>query len=300
MNANKNRLDEVDKEGQELVEASHPKADVIKTKMEEISTLWTDLISASGKKQIKLTEACQQQQYNRGIEDLELWLSEIEGQLQSEDFGKDLTSVQNLLKKHALVEADVNSHQDRIDGVKIAAEQFVEQGHFDSENIKAKHSALADRYTGLMKPMNGRKQRLVDSLAVQQLFRDVEDEEAWIREKEPIISSSNRGRDLIGVQNLIKKHSSMQAEINHHEPKLETVYQSATTMVDEGHFAADEIKNRISHLKDHWSQLKNKSEQRRQDLEDSLQVLEIYEFQFQFNAKNLISGSSIFFRCQRS
>ena len=60
--------------------------------------------------------------------------------------GKDLTSVQNLLKKHALVEADVNSHQDRIDGVKIASEQFVQAGHFDSENIKAKYSALADRY----------------------------------------------------------------------------------------------------------------------------------------------------------
>ena len=129
------------------------------------------------------------------------------------------------------------------------------------------------RYAALMKPMNSRKQRLVDSLAVQQLFRDVEDEEAWIREKEPIISSSNRGRDLIGVQNLIKKHSSMQAEINHHEPKMDTVYQSAQNMVDEGHFAADEIKNRINHLKEHWSQLKNKSEQRRQDLEDSLQVI---------------------------
>ena len=53
--------------------------------------------------------------------------------------------------------------------------------------------------------------------------RDVEDEEAWIREKEPIISSSNRGKDLIGVQNLIKKHTSMSGEINHHEPKLEQV-----------------------------------------------------------------------------
>ena len=83
--------------------------------------------------------------------------------------------------------------------------------------------ALDERYTALMKPMNSRKQRLVDSLAVQQLFRDVEDEEAWIREKEPIISSSNRGKDLIGVQNLIKKHSSMSGEINHHEPKLEQV-----------------------------------------------------------------------------
>lgn len=40
----------------------------------------------------------------------------------------------------------------------------------------------------------------MESLAVQQLFRDVEDEEAWIREKEPIVASNNRGRDLIGVQ----------------------------------------------------------------------------------------------------
>jgi len=71
-----------------------------------------------------------------------------------------------------------------------------------------------------MGPAGVRKQRLMDSLAVQQLFRDVEDEEAWIREKEPIIASTNRGRDLIGVQNLIKKHQAMQAEINNHEPKL--------------------------------------------------------------------------------
>ena len=43
-------------------------------------------------------------------------------------------------------------------------------------------------------------------------------------------------------------------------------------MVDESHFAADEIKARIGHLKDHWTQLKAKCEQRRQDLEDSLQA----------------------------
>jgi spectrin alpha len=42
--------------------------------------------------------------------------------------------------------------------------------------------------------MNIRKQRLLDSLQVQQLFRDIEDEEAWIREKEPVAASTNRGR----------------------------------------------------------------------------------------------------------
>ena len=115
----------------------------------------------------------------------------------------------------------------------------------------------------------------MDSLAVQQVFRHIEDEEAWIREKEPIISSSNRGRDLIGVQNLIKKHTTMQGEINNHQSKLDAVLKSAQTMVDDGHFAAEEIKARNAHLRDHWTQLKAKCEQRRQDLEDSLQVKKI-------------------------
>lgn len=193
--------------------------------IDEIKQLWQNLINATEKKSLKLQEASQGQQFNRGIEDLELWLSENEAQLVSEDYGKDLTSVQNLLKKHALMETDVSSHQDRVDGVKIAANQFVQAGHFDSDNIEKKQKGLYERYDNLLNPMSNRKQRLMESLAVQQLFRDVEDEEAWIREKEPIIASTNRGKDLIGVQNLIKKHQTMQAEINNHEPRIDAVSQ---------------------------------------------------------------------------
>lgn len=60
---------------------------------------------------IKLREANQQQQFNRNVEDIELWLYEVEGHLASDDYGKDLTNVQNLQKKHALLEADVAAHQ---------------------------------------------------------------------------------------------------------------------------------------------------------------------------------------------
>lgn len=47
------------------------------------------------------------------MEDIELWLYEVEGHLASDDYGKDLTNVQNLQKKHALLEADVAAHQVR-------------------------------------------------------------------------------------------------------------------------------------------------------------------------------------------
>jgi spectrin alpha len=272
LNSNKNRVDEVVKTGRDLVEADHVRSDEIGAKVKDIEGLWQDLVNSTEKKNTKLQEAAQQQQFNRGIEDLELWMSECEAQLQTEDFGKDLTSVQNLQKKQALMETEVASHQDRVDGVRIAAEQFCNGGHFDADNIKAKQVNLMNRYQNLMKPMQNKKQRLMESHAVQQLFRDVEDEEAWIREKEPIIASTNRGKDLIGVQNLIKKHQAMMTEVNNHEPRIDAVSQTAQHMVEEGHFASDEIKSRLGMLHDHWNQLKEKAAQRKQDLEDSLQA----------------------------
>ena len=62
---------------------------------------------------------------------------------------QDLTSVQNLQKKHALLEADIASHQDRIDGVKIQCQQFQDAGHFDAENIAKKTDNLVARYSTL-------------------------------------------------------------------------------------------------------------------------------------------------------
>lgn len=53
-----------------------------------MGSLWERLVAASELKGNKLQEAAQQQQYNRTVEDVELWLSELEGQLLSEDYGK--------------------------------------------------------------------------------------------------------------------------------------------------------------------------------------------------------------------
>ena len=38
--------------------------------------------------------------FNRVVDDLNTWMDEVEHQLMSEDHGKDLTSVNSLLKKH--------------------------------------------------------------------------------------------------------------------------------------------------------------------------------------------------------
>uniref|UniRef100_A0A8C0M902 Spectrin alpha chain, non-erythrocytic 1 n=1 Tax=Canis lupus familiaris TaxID=9615 RepID=A0A8C0M902_CANLF len=276
LSANQSRIDALEKAGQKLIDVNHYAKDEVAARMNEVISLWKKLLEATELKGIKLREANQQQQFNRNVEDIELWLYEVEGHLASDDYGKDLTNVQNLQKKHALLEADVAAHQDRIDGITIQARQFQDAGHFDAENIKKKQEALVARYEALKEPMIARKQKLADSLRLQQLFRDVEDEETWIREKEPIAASTNRGKDLIGVQNLLKKHQALQAEIAGHEPRIKAVTQKGNAMVEEGHFAAEDVKAKLSELNQKWESLKSKASQRRQDLEDSLQAQQYF------------------------
>uniref|UniRef100_A0A8C6YII4 Spectrin alpha, non-erythrocytic 1 n=1 Tax=Naja naja TaxID=35670 RepID=A0A8C6YII4_NAJNA len=276
LSANQSRIDALEKAGQNLMDVKHYASDEVAVRMNEVISLWKKLLEATELKGIKLCEANQQQQFNRNVEDIELWLYEVEGHLASDDYGKDLTNVQNLQKKHALLEADVAAHQDRIDGITIQARQFQEAGHFDADNIKKKQEALVARYEALKEPMVARKQKLADSLRLQQLFRDVEDEETWIREKEPIAASTNRGKDLIGVQNLLKKHQALQAEIAGHEPRIKAVTQKGNSMIDEGHFAAEDVKAKLNDLNQKWETLKGKASQRRQDLEDSLQAQQYF------------------------
>lgn len=42
------------------------------------------------------------------------------------------------------------------------------------------------------------------------------------------------GKDLIGVQNLLKKHQALQAEVSGHEPRIKAVSVKGEAMVEEG------------------------------------------------------------------
>ena len=77
LDANKKRVDDIVSTGQELIECGHIRSENVKSKVEEITQLWQDLVTASELKSVKLQEASQQQQFNRGVEDLELWLREV-------------------------------------------------------------------------------------------------------------------------------------------------------------------------------------------------------------------------------
>ena len=271
-----NHVEELCASGNRLIEADNYNKAKIAAKIEAIKRQWDDLVDLTDHKTLHLKQSFDSLTYNRNLEDVDLWLNEIEQQLSNDDLGRDLLTVQNLIKKVQDIESDIVARRERIEGVKQSAAQFERDGHFDVHNLVQKQQALVNRYENLFRPIQDRKRKLADALQLQQLVRDIEDEEAWVREKEPVILTQNYGRDLIGVQNLVKKHQALMIELATHEPRIRRTCNEGEDMIERDHYAANDIKKRIVQLQNKWQTLKDKAQQRKHDLDDSLQAQQYF------------------------
>lgn len=61
--------------------------------------------------------------------------------------------------------------------------------------MKAKLSELNQKWESLKSKASQRRQDLEDSLQAQQYFADANEAESWMREKEPIVGSTDYGKD---------------------------------------------------------------------------------------------------------
>ena len=107
---------------------------------------------------------------------------------------QDLSSVQKLQRRLNLLEMDISGHQAQINTLSSQADNFVENRHFDVASIVQRQQELKTRYNALQEPLKAQKLRLEASHQLQQFFRDVEDEEVWIRERDQLASSTHTGK----------------------------------------------------------------------------------------------------------
>ena len=76
-----------------------------------------------------------------------------------------------------------------------------------------------------------RQSLLNEGNTLQQFFRDIADEESWIKEKKLLVTSDDYGRDLTGVQNLRKKHMRFESKLGSNEPAIQSVQEAGQQLI---------------------------------------------------------------------
>ena len=112
------------------------------------------------------------------------------------------------------MEADITTQTERVRTLKSQAQKFLDEKHPDIKKIEAKISELDSACERMDVLSKNRLIRLQESLQVQEFYLQVEEEESWIREKEPLASSGDYGKDIDSVMKLQQKHQSLEAEIH--------------------------------------------------------------------------------------
>ncbi|XP_016975526.1 spectrin beta chain, non-erythrocytic 5 isoform X1 [Drosophila rhopaloa] len=269
--SNSPRVQSVIHEGERLIRGEHFAKDEIAQQVQLLEGDWLKLKGASQTKKDKLQQAYDALAFSRSVDEFNNWMDEVELQLSSEDYGKDLAAVSNLLKKHERLEADVAHHGELAEQLKQKDEQFFQADHFLRHEIHERATISIRRYNTLHEPLGIRRENLEDSLSLQQFLRDAEDELQWLAEKQLIAGSQDLGTSLLSVQGLQKKHNSLEAELTSQEPLIQALLQRGQQMIRDNHFASEQLQYKSELLQKQLVQLRDLAAIRRLRLLDAVE-----------------------------
>uniref|UniRef100_A0A673N4A8 Spectrin beta chain n=1 Tax=Sinocyclocheilus rhinocerous TaxID=307959 RepID=A0A673N4A8_9TELE len=278
--SNKDWLDKIDKEGQVLVKEKPELEQTVSETMSSLQKQWEELESTTRAKAQCLFDANRAELFTQSCSALDSWLQNISSQLQSDDFGKDLTSVNILLKKHQMLEHQMEVREKEVQSLQSQALALAQDDSGIVE-VDGQQRRVTDSFSKLQDPLRQRRQRLLASKEAHQFNRDLEDEILWVKERMPLATSTDHGKDLPSVQLLIKKNQTLQKEIQGHQPRIDDIQAHGTNMSPEKESEMDrerraDLDGRLAELRELWALLISETEKRNLRLEEANRAQQFY------------------------
>ena len=94
---------------------------------------------------------------------------------------------------------------------------------------------METRFEELSEKSSYRRQRLLDSNQLFNFYREADEVESWIADKESIAMSDDYGRDLEHVETLLKKFEDFTRDLVTSGERIASLTTQAQTLLDEGH-----------------------------------------------------------------
>ncbi|CAL8329545.1 unnamed protein product [Merluccius merluccius] len=249
LQANREWLEKIEKDGKLLVCEKPDTEAVVQDQLAVLQTMWAELESTTQTKAQCLFDANKAELFTQSCTDLDKWLGGLEGQIQSDDYGKDLTSVNILLKKQQMLESQVEVRQREVLELQTQVTALGQEGN-DTVEVDGRRQLVEKKFQDLLDPLRKRKHFLVASREVHQFNRDMEDEILWMEERMPLATSTDHGHNLQTVQLLIKKNQTLQKELQGHQPRIDDIMERSRSVLREEEEGEGGVPQRLQELQE--------------------------------------------------
>lgn len=221
INAHEEKIATLQTLADQLIAQEHYASKPIDEKRNQVLDRWKHLKDALIEKRSKLGESQTLQQFSRDADEIENWIAE-KLQLATEESYKDPANIQSKHQKHQAFEAELAANADRIQSVLANGANLIDKRKCagSEEAVQKRLESIADQWEFLTQKTTEKSMKLKEANKQRTYIAAVKDLDFWLGEVESLLTSEDAGRDLASVQNLMKKHQLVEADIQHHEDRI--------------------------------------------------------------------------------
>ncbi|KAM8807514.1 spectrin beta chain, erythrocytic [Eudromia elegans] len=209
------------------------------------------------------------------LDEAEGWIKEKEQIYSSLDYGKDLTGVLLLQRKHAAFEAELRARGAQLERALAAGERLAAAGHAEAARLRGRVAELRALWAQLRELAAFRQASLRHAESFFQFQVDADELRAWLEDARRLAGSEELGSDESSTRALLKKHQELLEELAGAEQLLGSLGQQAEELP--GALRADPAtQGRLAALRPLCSDVASLAEARRRKLQDSLDLYTMF------------------------
>ncbi|CDQ66414.1 unnamed protein product [Oncorhynchus mykiss] len=267
----------IEQEGQELIDEKPELRSVVQQKLEEIRECWTDLESTTKAKARALFENNKPEPVVKSYSDLDHQLSGLEKQPPQLEQAHHLPTFNEQLHKFQSQMGDLYKDVGELgsfQGVCLPQRGSLEKG---GEGEGGEQPAVVEtRIVRLIEPLKERRRILLASKEMHQVAQDLEEEILWIQERLPLASSKDYGNNLQSVQQHVKINQTLQRDLQGRRARVEEVLDRAGIIASLRTPEVDFVREGAGHVRQLWEVLRLEAERRTVMLDVVLQAQQYY------------------------
>merc|ERR1711899_417534 len=258
-----------------LISVGHTDAATIAQWKDSLNDAWADLGELIDTRSQMLQASQELHKYFHDCKDVLSRILEKQNSM-SDELGRDGASVSALQRKHQNFLQDLHSLQSQVEAIRedsgklqaaYAGEKAMEITNREREVLRA--------WMELQAMGDSRKSKLNDTGNLFRFFAMVRSLIMWMEDLMRQMSTSEKPRDVSGVELLMNNHQGHKAEIDAREDNFGDLYSLGKELLSMNHYASNEIKEKLRELTDKRNGMIHRWEERWEHLQ---LILEVYQF----------------------
>ncbi|XP_078464717.1 spectrin beta chain, non-erythrocytic 5 isoform X2 [Lampetra planeri] len=212
-----------------------PDAQTLVAKMRTLHQTFDKLRSTSQARRARLEEAQAVWLFLHDCEEEELWVQERAQRLRAAPLGRDRAQTESLAHKHKALEAECRSHETAWRAAARRGEEVCggKRGgtRGPREDVARALGAVQESWRRLHELLALRSALLQQAALLQLFYEEVDEMESWLREKLPLLSSEDVGRDDSGAEALLKRHQRLERDLEQRGGDVRKLAEQARALV---------------------------------------------------------------------